>query len=357
MRHDIPEKLLAWYDRQHRDLPWRVPPAAVAKGVTPDPYRVSLSEIMLQQTTVEAVKKYFRAFTARWPSVADLAAADLEDVLKEWAGLGYYSRARNLKLAAEAVMRDFGGAFPSTSAGLSTLPGVGRYTSAAIAAIAFNEAAPVVDGNVERVMTRLFAIETPLPAAKAQVYAAVEAMLPKDRPGDFAQACMDLGATICTPRKPKCILCPLREGCAALTAGEPERYPVKTAKADKPLRKGAAFVAVRGDGAVLLTKRGGKGLLAGMSCVPTNGWTARSDGRTGTADAPLEAVWQPSGSVRHVFTHFELELFVHRTSTMAKAPDGHWWSKPADLPGEALPTLFKKAIEAAVPGATKRIRP
>jgi A/G-specific adenine glycosylase len=349
--------LLAWYDRHHRDLPWRVRPDAISRGEKPDPYRVWLSEIMLQQTTVEAVKKYFLAFTSKWPKVSDLAAADEEDVLKAWAGLGYYSRARNLKKAANAVVSDFGGHFPATQSELATLPGVGRYTSAAIAAIAFNEPAAVVDGNVERVITRLEAITTPLPATKAQVYGIVERLLLKDRPGDFAQACMDLGATICTPRKPKCILCPLRDDCKALKAGDPERFPVKLAKAAKPLRKGAVFVAVRRDGAVLLTKRSDKGLLAGMSCVPTTAWTARQDGTNDDASAPFAARWTNCGSVRHVFTHFELELSVFRATFSQAAPTGHWWSSMADLPHEALPTVFKKAIELAIPNATRKDRP
>ncbi|MGB8818968.1 MAG: A/G-specific adenine glycosylase [Rhizobiaceae bacterium] len=355
MPKKITRKLLDWYDRHHRDLPWRVPPDAIRSGIKPDPYRVWLSEIMLQQTTVEAVRKYFLAFIKAWPTVADLASAHEEDVLKAWAGLGYYSRARNLKRAADAVMRDHGGRFPPSQAELSTLPGVGRYTSAAIASIAFSEAAAVVDGNVERVVTRLEAISTPLPAAKVAVYAYVESILPKDRPGDFAQACMDLGATICTPRKPKCILCPLRDDCAALKLGDPERFPVKLAKAAKPLRKGAAFVAVRRDGAVLLTKRADKGLLAGMSTIPTNGWTARQDGSTDQSDAPFESDWRHCGAVRHVFTHFELELSVFCAQTSAKAADRHWWSSADDLPHEALPTVFKKAIELALPDAMRKV--
>jgi A/G-specific adenine glycosylase len=357
MKQTIAAKLLEWYDRHHRELPWRVSPAHIAKGVKPDPYRVWLSEIMLQQTTVEAVKKYFLAFTKAWPTVADLAAADEEDVLKAWAGLGYYSRARNLKKAADAVARDHAGAFPKTQAGLAALPGVGRYTSAAIASIAFGEPVAVVDGNVERVMTRLYAIGMPLPAAKALVYQAVGKVLPNDRPGDFAQACMDLGATVCTPRKPKCILCPLRADCDALAAGEPESYPVKLAKKDKPTRQGAAFVAVRADGAILLNKRSDKGLLAGMTGVPVSDWTARFDGAIGASAAPFVSDWTNCGIVSHVFTHFELELHVHRTEAQVAAPQGYWWSKPADLPHEALPTVMKKAIEAAVPNATRKMKP
>ena len=357
MKPTIAAKLLEWYDRQHRELPWRVSPAHIAKGVRPDPYRVWLSEIMLQQTTVEAVKKYFLAFTKAWPTVSDLASADEEDVLKAWAGLGYYSRARNLKKAAEVVMRDHAGAFAQSQAELATLPGIGRYTSAAIASIAFGEPVAVVDGNVERVITRLEAIGMPMPAAKALVYDQVERLLPQDRPGDFAQACMDLGATICTPRRPKCILCPLREDCRGLVAGEPERYPVKAPRKVKPRRQGAAFVAIRNDGAILLNKRSDKGLLAGMSGVPVSDWTARMDGGIGTDAAPFVAKWVHCGTVSHVFTHFELELHVHRTTTAIMTPKDLWWSKPGDLPHEALPTVMKKAIEAAVPNATRKPKP
>ncbi len=357
MNQTIAAKLLEWYDRQHRELPWRVAPALIAKGVQPDSYRVWLSEIMLQQTTVEAVKKYFLAFTKVWPTVADLAAAEEEDVFKAWAGLGYYSRAGNLKKAADMVMRQYGGIFPHSQAGLVKLPGIGRYTSAAIAAIAFGEPVAVVDGNVERVITRLQAIETPLPAAKALVYEAVEKILPADRPGDFAQACMDLGATICSPRRPKCILCPLREDCRGLAAGEPEKFPVKQPKKSKHLRQGAAFVVIRNDGAILLTKRADKGLLAGMSGVPVSDWTARMDGAIDADAAPFLAKWIHCGTVRHVFTHFELNLHVHRTTTAIMTPKDTWWSKPADLPHEALPTVMKKAIEAAVPNATRKPKP
>lgn len=357
MKQTIAAKLLEWYDRQHRDLPWRVAPGQIGRGVKPDPYRVWLSEIMLQQTTVEAVKKYFLAFTKAWPTVAELAAANEEDVLKAWAGLGYYSRARNLKKAADAVLRDHGGAFPQTQAGLAKLPGVGRYTSAAIASIAFGEPVAVVDGNVERVITRLEAIDTPLPAAKALVYSVVDQILPKERPGDFAQACMDLGATICSPRRPKCILCPLREDCRGLAEGEPEKYPVKAPKKVKPRRQGAAYVAIRNDGAILLNKRSDKGLLAGMSGVPVSDWTARTDGGLGEDAAPFAAKWVHCGTVSHVFTHFELELHVHRTTTAIMTPKDTWWSKPDDLPHEALPTVMKKAIEAAVPNATRKTKP
>ncbi|WP_313958371.1 A/G-specific adenine glycosylase [Chelativorans salis] len=350
-------RLITWYDRHHRRLPWRLAPEAIRQGQRPDPYAVWLSEIMLQQTTVGAVKPYFDAFMARWPTVEALAAAETEDVMKAWAGLGYYSRARNLKKCADEVAARYGGVFPDTEAGLKALPGIGDYTAAAIAAIAFGRPAAVVDGNVERVVSRLDAIETPLPAAKPEIRKAVAAMVPTDRPGDFAQAMMDLGATICTPRRPSCILCPLIEDCTAQRLGAPERFPLKAPKAEKPVRKGAAFVAIREDGAVLLRRRPEKGLLGGMSEVPTSHWTARLDGANEATAAPFPAHWSDSGVVTHVFTHFKLRLSVFRTTVAdMAAPSGHWWSAPTALDGEALPTVMKKAIEAAIPGATKAKR-
>jgi A/G-specific adenine glycosylase len=352
-RYDIASRLLAWYDVSHRDLPWRVPPQDLARGVQPDPYRVWLSEVMLQQTTVEAVKAYFRAFIERWPTVQLLAAASSDDVMKAWAGLGYYSRARNLKACAEMVARA-GGHFPDTEPELRALPGIGPYTAAAIAAIAFNRPAVVVDGNIERVTTRLFSLATPLPQVKPEIGEIVERLVPAERPGDFAQAMMDLGATICTPKRPRCMLCPLREDCSALANGDPALYPVRKPKPDRPMRRGAAFIAVRHDGAILLRKRPESGLLGGMSEVPTTGWTARKDGATGTAAAPFAADWQHMGRISHVFTHFGLELEVYRTGSGDEAPHGHFWSAPDDIAGEALPTVMKKAIEAAIPGATKR---
>ncbi len=353
----IADKLLGWYDRHHRELPWRVPPSALAKGERPDPYRVWLSEVMLQQTTVEAVKPYFRAFTERWPDVSALAAADPDDIMKAWAGLGYYSRARNLRKCAETVVTEHGGRFPDTVEGLLTLPGIGAYTAAAIAAIAFDRPAAVVDGNVERVIARLQAIETPLPEAKAAIRLAVEALAPDKRPGDFAQAMMDLGATICTPRRPSCMICPLNESCQALAQGDPERFPVRAAKAERPQRVGAAFVAVREDGAVLLRKRKEEGLLGGMAEVPGTDWTARRDGDTSAEAAPFPAEWRFCGRVQHVFTHFALDLRVFRADVGdMPAPAGHWWAAVHAINGEALPTVMKKAIDAAIPEITKRKR-
>jgi A/G-specific adenine glycosylase len=351
----IAGKLLAWYDRHHRELPWRVTPAGLARGVRPDPYRVWLSEIMLQQTTVEAVKPYFRAFTERWPDIAALAAADADDIMKAWAGLGYYSRARNLRKCAELVAGMHGGFFPESVEGLAKLPGIGTYTAAAIAAIAFGRRAAVVDGNVERVVARLEAIETPLPDAKAEIRAVVETLVPDERPGDFAQAMMDLGATICTPRRPSCMICPLNDDCRAVLLGDPEQFPRREAKAERPQRVGAAFVAVRGDGAVLLRKRKEDGLLGGMAEPPGTGWTARRDGATDASAAPFAADWRLAGRVRHVFTHFALDLTVYRADVGdVVAPQGYWWS--GAIHGEALPTVMKKAIEAAIPGATRRLK-
>ena len=354
----VAARLLGWYDAQHRELPWRVAPAALKSGARPDPYRVWLSEIMLQQTTVETVKPYFRKFVDKWPTVSALAAADTEAVMQAWAGLGYYSRARNLKKCADLVAALPGARFPDSEAGLRELPGIGAYTAAAIAAIAFDRPAAVMDGNVERVMARLFAIRVPLPDAKPEIRARLETLVPGQRPGDFAQAMMDLGATICTPRRPRCMLCPLRSDCLALVEGDPELLPIKAPKADKPLRRGAAFVARRDDGSVLLRTRPDSGLLGGMSEVPTTGWTARLDGETTEKAAPFPANWQRTGQISHVFTHFslELEVFLAKVAGCETAPEGHRWSPAATLHGEALPTVMKKVIESAIPGATKAPR-
>ncbi|MDN5928401.1 MAG: A/G-specific adenine glycosylase [Hyphomicrobiales bacterium] len=354
----IAPALLAWYDLHHRDLPWRTPPAELRRGRRPDPYHVWLSEIMLQQTGVETVKPYFLKFIGKWPDISALAAASTEDVMKAWAGLGYYSRARNLKKCADEVAERMGGVFPSTEAGLKALPGIGDYTAAAIGAIAFDLRTAVVDGNIERVAARLQAIERPVREAKREIRAIVDAMTPAGRPGDFAQAMMDLGATICTPRRPACFLCPLRENCTALTSGEPERFPIPAIRAEKPRRVGAAFVAVRQDGAILLRRRPESGLLGGMTEVPTTDWTARRNGATGSDAAPFSAGWKHAGAITHVFTHFALELQVYRAERQSlAAPADHWWSATGEVRDEALPTIMKKVIEAAVPGATKRPHP
>jgi len=345
----IAPALLAWYDRHARALPWRVSPLARADGASNDPYRVWLSEIMLQQTTVQTVKPYFEAFIERWPGVIDLAAADTEDVMKAWAGLGYYSRARNLKKCAEMVAGEHGGHFPATEDGLRALPGIGPYTAAAIAAIAFDQPAAVVDGNIERVFSRLYQIETPLPAAKVEIRELVGRATPLERPGDFAQGLMDLGATICTPQRPACVLCPLTAYCGARHAGRQQEFPVKAPKKPKPMRRGAAFVAERADGAVLLVKRPDKGLLGGMSGIPTSDWTVRADGATGKGAAPFAAGWRDKGVISHVFTHFELRLEVFHAVVSDEPDHAGWWSARESLSGEALPTVMKKALSAALP--------
>lgn len=344
--------LLAWYDRHHRDLPWRVSPTMAARGIRPDPYHIWLSEVMLQQTTVPAVKAYFAKFLERWPTVHDLAVAPTDDVMAAWAGLGYYARARNLKKCAEAVAAEHGGRFPDTEDGLRALPGIGDYTAAAVAAIAFNRQAAVMDGNVERVISRLYAIATPLPAAKPLMKQKVALLTPDDRPGDFAQAMMDLGATICTPKRPVCSLCPFNNACEALRLHDPEHFPVKAAKKEKPVRQGAAFVAVNCDGEIYLRRRIASGLLGGMTEVPTTGWTARIDGETSTTAAPFPADWQAAGTVTHVFTHFELRLSIYRAQVASSTTcnDG-WWEPVTNLEAQALPTVMKKAIAQAIPRA------
>ncbi|MEF2070472.1 A/G-specific adenine glycosylase [Consotaella aegiceratis] len=354
---DATTSLLAWYDRHARQLPWRSGPRERAAGHRPDPYRVWLSEIMLQQTTVAAVKPYFEAFVGRWPRVQDLAAADTAEVMSAWAGLGYYARARNLVACARRVAQDHGGRFPGTAAELRALPGIGEYTSAAIAAIAFDESVAVVDGNVERVISRLYAIETPLPAAKPEIRRRAADLTLAERPGDFAQAMMDLGATICTPKRPACILCPVAEGCLARDRGTQALFPVKRPKAAKPSRRGAAFVAIRrADGAIWLRRRPDSGMLGGMAEPPTTAWSARQDGAEDATSAPFPATWRAIGSASHGFTHFDLDLTVWRAEiTFDPAVEG-WWAPPETLAGEALPTLMKKVVTVAVPDAFVRPR-
>ncbi len=338
--------LLVWYDRHRRDLPWRARP-----GETADPYRVWLSEIMLQQTTIAAVRPYFAAFLQRFPTLEDLAAAPSEAVMSAWAGLGYYSRARNLHACAQAVVAHHGGRFPDTEDGLRSLPGIGAYTAAAVAAIAFDRPAAAVDGNVERVVSRLFRIDEPLPAAKSALRALTQDLVPADRPGDFAQAVMDLGSTICTPKRPACALCPWMHPCQARQAGLQESYPVKAPKREGLLRRGAAFVAVRPDGAILLRTRPPKGLLGGMAEVPTSEWRGDYDPAKAILDAPFEARWRrTTGVVRHVFTHFPLELavFVGRAGASESAPEGSRWTPRAELGGEPLPNVMKKVLSLAL---------
>lgn len=337
----ISARLLAWYDQQARALRWRSPPGTPP----PEPYRVWLSEVMLQQTTVAAVGPYFAKFVTRWPTVLDLAAADDAEVMAAWAGLGYYARARNLLACARAVAAR-GGAFPDTEAKLRELPGLGAYTAAAIAAIAFGERATVVDANVERVVARLFAIAEPLPAARKAIRQRAEQLTPAARPGDFAQAMMDLGATVCTSRNPRCLLCPLSESCEGRKAGA-ESFPVKPVKVAKPQRRGRAFWIERG-GAVWLVRRPDTGMLGAMRALPDDGWSARGDG--GDAE-PLEADWRPGGIVRHGFTHFDLDLqlMLYSGGDLDRLPTdgGEWW--PLDRIEEAgLPTLFAKAARLAL---------
>jgi A/G-specific adenine glycosylase len=333
--------LLGWYDAHAREMSWRVGPAARAAGVRPDPYRVWLSEVMLQQTTVAAVRAYFRRFTELWPTVGDLAAATDAAVMGEWAGLGYYARARNLLACARAVAQGHGGRFPDTVEGLRALPGIGPYTAAAVASIAFDRPAVVVDGNVERVVARLFAVETPLPAAKPELTRLAGLLTPADRPGDHAQAMMDLGATICTPRKPACGICPVMAFCEGRKLGIAADLPRKAPKTAKPTRQGIVWVARRPDGALVLERRADKGLLGGMLGFPGDGW----DGAGG--DAPLPAEWQVVGEVRHTFTHFHLILSVAVADTEAAPLRGEWMTMPA-FHATDLPTLMRKAHDLAV---------
>jgi A/G-specific adenine glycosylase len=328
-----PADLLHWYDRHRRVLPWRA-----RAGERPDPYRIWLSEIMLQQTTVKAVAPYYARFLDRFPTVQHLARAPLDDVLRAWAGLGYYARARNLHACAQTVAEQHDGTFPSIEGALAELPGIGPYTAAAIAAIAFDAPATPVDGNIERVVARLFAVEDELPDAKPEIRRLAATLTPARRAGDFAQAMMDLGATLCTPKKPACALCPWMDGCAARARGDAEFFPRKAAKPEGKLRRGAAFVVVRADGHLLVRTRPTKGLLGGMTEVPTSAWTHDFAGDTALAEAPhlSRATWQRvPGVVRHVFTHFPLELEVHRAKVApaTRAPAGTRWIALADVAG------------------------
>ncbi|QUD87103.1 A/G-specific adenine glycosylase [Phenylobacterium montanum] len=330
-------RLLAWYDKSARSLPWRAPPGAHRRA---DPYHVWLSEVMLQQTTVPHATPYFLKFLATWPTVADLSAAPDEAVMAAWAGLGYYARARNLLACARAVAALPGAAFPDTEEALRALPGVGAYTAAAVAAIAFDRAANVVDGNVERVMARLYAVEEALPAGKPALKALAAGLVTGERPGDWAQALMDLGATVCRPKAPQCEACPLAGGCAARATGAPESYPRKQAKAERPRRYGAAFLALQGD-QVGLVRRPPKGLLGGMLALPTSDWGERPLAEAEImAAAPAALIWRPAGEIEHVFTHFALTLSVWRAEA-ADAVEGLIWSPRRDL--EALPSVFLKA--------------
>ncbi|QLC24988.1 A/G-specific adenine glycosylase [Parasphingopyxis algicola] len=336
----VSEALLRWYEGEARALPWRAPPGAPP----PDPYRVWLSEVMLQQTTVAAVKPYFARFTQRWPTVEALAEADRADVMAAWAGLGYYARARNLHACAKAVAADHGGRFPETEDELRALPGIGAYIGAAVAAIAFGEAATVVDANVERVISRLCAIETPLPKARAEIRRLAEPLTPADRAGDFAQAMMDLGATVCTVRDPDCPQCPLQAMCAAAASDDPARFPLKAPKKPKPVRRGTAFW-LEHERSVLLVRRPARGMLGGMRALPSGPWHDKSPG---LAEAPADIDWAAFGTVSHVFTHFALELdIVGGRALTDTGVEGEWW--PVDAIEDAgLPTLFAKAAALAL---------
>ena len=349
---DPASQLLEWYDRHARVLPWRARAGEVAA-----PYRVWLSEIMLQQTTVQAVKAYFEKFVSLWPSVEDLAAAPLDDVLKAWAGLGYYARARNLHACARTVASDFGGQFPDTVEGLRSLPGIGPYTAGAIAAIAFGKPYAAVDGNVERVISRVHCIETPLPDSKPQIRAITESLVPQVRAGDFAQALMDLGATICTPKSPNCLICPWAEHCVGRKSGLAPELPRKVKKKQVPVRRGVAFWIEREDGAVLLRRRPEKGLLGGMMEVPSTVWGEMPEEPAGLA--PLEADWAKLvGRVEHTFTHFHLELAVWKATRVADGAlrdDGDYrWTARDDLAGEALPTVMRKIVAHALGSAAPK---
>jgi A/G-specific adenine glycosylase len=342
-REAVVHRLLAWYDRHRRDLPWRAKP-----GEIPDPYRVWLSEIMLQQTTVATVASYYRKFIELWPTVEALAAAPREEVLKAWAGLGYYARARNLHACAKVVAEELGGRFPDREEALRALPGIGPYTAGAIAAIAFDRKAAAVDGNVERVIARFQGIDTPLPDAKPLIRALTAAMVPDRRAGDFAQALMDLGATICTPKRLDCMICPWTEDCAGRLAGIADELPRRKAKAERPRRKGVAFWVERDDGKVLLRERPDQGLLGGMMEIASTEWRERIDHPE--AEAPLTAKWVKTRKrVEHTFTHFhlELEIWSARVPANTEVSDRSVrWVGKRDLASEALPSLMRKIIAA-----------
>jgi A/G-specific adenine glycosylase len=343
-RADPAAALLAWYDRHRRDLPWRALP-----GEPADPYKVWLAEIMLQQTTVTAVKPYFAAFLSRWPSVGLLADASGEEVMRAWAGLGYYSRARNLHACAKIVAGPLKGKFPDTEAGLRDLPGIGPYTAAAVAAIAFGRLAAAIDGNAERVLARLYSISTPLSAARSEIKAKAAAMVPVERPGDFAQAIMDLGAMICAPKHPSCDICPLLRFCRGYALGCPESLPRKAPWRERPLRQGAVFFVRRRDGAVLVRTRPPKGLLGGMTEIPGTAWETHFDAASAASQAPIGASYRKLGkSVSHAFTHFalRLDIYVAEVPSRRRAPKGYRFVPDCGLDKEAFPTVMRKVIEA-----------
>ncbi|GJL93141.1 A/G-specific adenine glycosylase [Hyphococcus sp.] len=338
--------LLTWYDENARDLPWRIGPVACKRGKRPDPYAVWLSEIMLQQTTVATVAPRYAEFLTLWPDVKAMAAAPLDDILGQWAGLGYYARARNLHKCAVVVASEHGGVFPDTEEALRALPGIGGYTAAAIAAIAFDKRAIVVDGNIERVVARLHQIKTPLPSAKAEIKARLEEIWPEKRSGDFAQALMDLGAGICRPTAPMCLLCPLSPFCAAQKAGTQEQFPVKAAKKPKPNRIGAVFALVNTRGEMLFERRPEKGLLGGMLGLPGTEWKVKLNGDVFDS-APADAEWKKTGEATHVFTHFHLTLDVYAGVAPKgfRKNAGQQWIKPETA---KIPTVMKRAVDLAI---------
>ena len=348
---DLPVQLTRWYDRARRDLPWRYAPGTVA-----DPYKVWLSEIMLQQTTVKSVTSYFDKFITKWPTVEKLASASLEDVLKNWAGLGYYSRARNLHKCALQIVSEFDGRFPSEEMELLKLPGIGPYTAAAIAAIAFDVPATVVDGNVERVISRLFAVKTPLPQAKPEIKRLAETLTPQLRPGDYAQAMMDLGATVCSQKRPSCMFCPIKSYCWAYEQGIQGQLPNRTPKGERPLRCGAAFFTLREDGCVLLRARPREGLLGGMMEIPSSDWLDIPPSPDELSQiAPVHGDWWlVPGQVHHTFTHFKLEILVYRAVVPPDTTLNLWarsdqcrWVHKSELKEQALPSVMRKIIAHA----------
>ncbi len=342
------QALLEWYDRERRDLPWRMAP-----GKKADPYKVWLSEIMLQQTTVATVKGYYRRFLENWPTVQDLAAADLDEVLHAWQGLGYYARARNLHKCAGVVTRDFNGRFPEEEKRLLDLPGIGPYTAAAIASIAFGAKTTPVDGNVERVMSRLFKVEEKLPKAKKELAELAQTLTPNERTGDFAQALMDLGATICSPKKAACALCPWMKGCDARLNANPTDYPRKEAKKPKPTRKGYAYWMMHKDGSVLIRRRPEKGLLGGMMEFPSTEWLEKDlPVQEAKKQGPGPALWsEVPGMVRHTFTHFHLELTVLKGKVSGNPSVNGKWVHPDDFKDHALPTVMKKISKHVIGNA------
>ncbi|MCG8507996.1 MAG: A/G-specific adenine glycosylase [Rhodospirillales bacterium] len=337
------DALLRWYDQHRRDLPWRA-----GSGETPDPYQVWLSEIMLQQTTVETVKSYFREFLRRWPTVQALAEAELDEVLHCWQGLGYYARARNLHKCARTVAAELGGRFPSDESDLLDLPGVGAYTAAAIGAIAFGKPTVPVDGNIERVFARLYAIDESGPRLKAAVKSRAGQLI-LDRPGDFWQAVMDLGATICRPKSPNCLLCPWSQNCAARSDGKPDHYPIKKPKKEKPTRYGVAFLTLNPSGSILLRRRPQSGLLGGMIEVPSTEWREKPWREDEISPfAPMNTEWQQAdGSVHHTFTHFHLVMKLLVGQSTGEAALGAFWCPPRSLADQALPTVMKKLLKHA----------